>query len=136
MVLLDHFANKSNTFLSPPLSLPLSLSHFFPFPPWVSTSNPGFQDCAINGADRNILPKKVLLVQNTIFGPFKFTFSFFYPFFSFFKPYIMKKNTIFPGSQWKTFCKGGYPQFQSMNHCCLSEAFRPERDQVLTHILT
>ena len=37
--LLDHFANKSNTF-----SLAL------PFPPWVSTSSyPGYQDTAING---------------------------------------------------------------------------------------
>ena len=46
MVLLDHFANKSNTFQH--TSLPLSLSHFLPFPPWDSTSsNPGIQDCAI-----------------------------------------------------------------------------------------
>ena len=33
------------------LFLPLSLSHFLPFPPWVSSSsNPGFQDCAIDGS--------------------------------------------------------------------------------------
>ena len=44
MVLLDHFANKSNTFLS------LSPSLALPFPTWVSTSsNHGIQDCAING---------------------------------------------------------------------------------------
>ena len=49
MVLLDHFANKSNTFQLT-LSLPLLLSHFLPFPPWVSSSsNPGSQDRAING---------------------------------------------------------------------------------------
>ena len=51
MVLLDHFANKSNTFqhsLSPSVSLSLSLP--LPFPPWVSTSsNPIFQDCSIKG---------------------------------------------------------------------------------------
>ena len=48
MLLLDHFANKNNTLsFSPSLSLPLSLSHFLPFPPWVSTlpsSYPGYQD--------------------------------------------------------------------------------------------
>ena len=44
MVLLDQFANKSNTFQQ------FSLSPSLPFPPWVSTSSdPGFQDCAING---------------------------------------------------------------------------------------
>ena len=49
MVLLDHFANKSNTFQHT-LSLPLSLSHFLPFPPWVSTSSDTrSQDRAING---------------------------------------------------------------------------------------
>ena len=51
VVLLNHFANKSNTFLlSFPLCLPLSLSHFLPFPPWVSTSSyPGYHDTAIKG---------------------------------------------------------------------------------------
>ena len=45
MVLLDHFANKSNT-----LSLSLSPSLALQFPLWVSTSpDPGFQDTAING---------------------------------------------------------------------------------------
>ena len=45
--ILDHFANKSNTFLSPSLTLP--------FPPISSStsSNPGFQDCAINGTLAN-----------------------------------------------------------------------------------
>ena len=44
MVLLDYFANKSNTFLSLYPSLAL------PFPPWVSTSSyPGYQDTAIKG---------------------------------------------------------------------------------------
>ena len=44
MVLLDHFANKSNTFLSLYPSLAL------PFPPWVSTSSyPSYQDTAIKG---------------------------------------------------------------------------------------
>ena len=45
MVLLDHFANKSNTFQNS-----LSSSLALPFPPWVSTSSdPRSQDCAING---------------------------------------------------------------------------------------
>ena len=44
MVLLDYFANKSNTFKK------FSLSPSLPFPPWVSTSSdPGSQDRAING---------------------------------------------------------------------------------------
>ena len=43
---LDHVVNKSNTFNT----LSLSLPHFLPFPPWVSTSsNAGVQDCVING---------------------------------------------------------------------------------------
>ena len=45
MVLLDHFANKSNTFLSPSLALP--------FPPIYSfgppSSYPGYRDTAIKG---------------------------------------------------------------------------------------
>ena len=55
MVLLDHFANEKQHSLplsfSPfLLSLPLSLSCFLPFPPWVTTSSdPGSQDRAING---------------------------------------------------------------------------------------
>ena len=48
MVLLDQFANKSNTFQHS-LSLPFSLSRFLPFPPWVFTSSdPGSQDRAVN----------------------------------------------------------------------------------------
>ena len=49
MVLLDNFANKSNTFQQS-LSLPLSLSHFLPFPPWVPISSyPRYQDTATKG---------------------------------------------------------------------------------------
>ena len=48
MVLLDHFANKSITFQHT-LSLPLSLSHFLIFPPWVSTSSYPGKDTAIKG---------------------------------------------------------------------------------------
>ena len=47
MVLLDHFANKSHIFQDDLLSV--SLSHFLPFPPWVSTSSYlGYQDTAFN----------------------------------------------------------------------------------------
>ena len=49
MVPWDHFANKSNTFQHS-LSLPLSLSHFLPFPPWVPISSyPRYQGTAIKG---------------------------------------------------------------------------------------
>ena len=43
------FCKQKQHFSTHSLSLPLSLSHFLPFPPWVSTSsNPGSQDRTIN----------------------------------------------------------------------------------------
>ena len=53
MVILDHFANKSNTFQH-------SLSLALPFPPWVSTSSyPGYQENAIKGTLPPTQPKRV-----------------------------------------------------------------------------
>ena len=61
MVLLDHFANKSNTFqhcLSPSL---------LPFPPWVSiSSDPGSQDRSINGT-LSYLMKQVTIIFKPLF---------------------------------------------------------------------
>ena len=47
----SYLAVSFDTYLhSLSLSLPLSLSRFLPFPPWVSTfSDPGSQDRTING---------------------------------------------------------------------------------------
>ena len=68
MVLLDYFANKSNTFqhtlsLCPPLSLPLSLSHFLPFPPLVSTSSYSeYQDTVIKGTLVSSCPNLIIII--------------------------------------------------------------------------
>ena len=74
MVLLDHFANKSNTFQHS-LSLPLSLSHLFPFPPWVSTSSyPGYQDTAIKGTLGPKMTQGILTMAKglrSVLGPHK-----------------------------------------------------------------
>ena len=64
VVLLNHFANKSNTFLfSFPLCLPLSLSHFLPFPPWVSTSS--YPGCMF----ANSIPARLVATRMRVVWP-------------------------------------------------------------------